>query len=245
MRGHLGALVATSRENIAYLTGFSSFADGRPDARSFAVFTPKATALVVPAIDVPAIVAEPVDVGHVVCHGELAAGFPERPDAEVRRIHGIVSATASSPGDALVAALALVGIRGEPIGLDETTLGLAAWQEVVGHLSGRVVAPAADHLADARRVKSPYEIECLGRVLRIVEEALDVVIQAFELGMTERDAAILYAGEVVKRGASPLRAIVAMGDRTWIPAPRPTDRALRSGDLMRFDVSASLMGYCA
>src|SRR5687768_7788203 len=44
MRGHLGALVATSRENVAYLTGFSSFADDGPDARSFAVFTPNATA---------------------------------------------------------------------------------------------------------------------------------------------------------------------------------------------------------
>jgi Xaa-Pro aminopeptidase len=35
-----------------------------------------------------------------------------------------------------------------------------------------------------------------------------------------------------------------MGDRTWIPAPRPTDRALRSGDLVRFDVGAMQRGYC-
>jgi Xaa-Pro aminopeptidase len=35
-----------------------------------------------------------------------------------------------------------------------------------------------------------------------------------------------------------------MGDRTWIPAPRPTDRALRSGDLVRFDVGSMHRGYC-
>jgi Xaa-Pro aminopeptidase len=117
-------------------------------------------------------------------------------------------------------------------------------RNLVGRLSGLEAVPAAEHLAEARRVKSPYEIECLDRALRIAEEALDVVIQALERGMTERDAAMLYAGEIVKRGATPLRAVVAMGDRTWIPAPRPTDRALRSGDLVRFDVSAMHRGYC-
>jgi Xaa-Pro aminopeptidase len=143
-----------------------------------------------------------------------------------------------------VTALALTGIRGESVGLDESYLGPAAWQDLVGHLPGLEAVPAAEHLAEARRVKSPYEIECLDRALRIAEEALDVVIQALERGMTERDAAMLYTGEIVKRGASPLRAVVAMGDRTWIPAPRPTDRALRSGDLVRFDVGAVHRGYC-
>jgi Xaa-Pro dipeptidase len=243
-RGRLGALVATSPDNVAYLTGRRGFTEGLYDARTFAVFTPKATALVVPAIDVPAVVAEAVDVDHVVCHGELVAAFPERQSAEVRRIQEIVSATASSPADALVAALALTGIRGESVGLDESRLGPAAWQDLVARLSGLEAVPAAEHLAEARRVKSPYEIECLDRALRIAEEALDVVIQALERGMTERDAAMLYAGEIVKRGASPLRAVVAMGNRTWIPAPRPTDRALRSGDLVRFDVGAMHTGYC-
>jgi len=244
MRGGLGAVVATSPDNVAYVTGRSGLTEGLHDARTFAVFTPKATALVVPAIDVPAVVAEDVDVDHVVCHGELAAAFPERQSAEVRRIQEIVSATTSSPADALVAALALIGIRGEPVGVDESHLGPAAWQDLVGRLSALEVVPAAEHLAEARRVKSPYEIECLDRALRTAEEALDVVIQALERGMTERDAAMLYAGEIFKRGATPLRAVVAMGDRTWIPAPRPTDRALRSGDLVRFDVSAMYRGYC-
>ena len=168
----------------------------------------------VPAVDAPAVVAETVDVDYVVCHGALAAAFPERQSAEVRRIQEIVSATASSPAEALAAALALTGIRAEPVGVDESRLGPATWQELVGHLSGLEVVPAAERLAEARRVKSPYEIECLDRALRIAEEALDVVIQALERGMTERDAAMLYAGEIVKRGASPVHTVIAMGDRT-------------------------------
>ena len=155
---------------------------------------------------------------------------PSAGAAEVRRIQEIVSATTSSPADALVTALALTGIRGESVGLDESRLGPAAWQDLVGHLSGLEAVPAAEHLAEARRVKT------VDRGARSSPShrrgGADVVIQALERGMTERDAAMLYTGEIIKRGASPSRAVVAMGDRTWTPAPRPTDRALRSGDLV-------------
>jgi len=245
LRAGLGALVATSPDNVLYLSGFSGCDEDVGDGRTFAVFTPGATALIVPARDVPSVIAEAVDVDHVVCHGELTAVFPERQTPEVQRIREIVSATASSPADALVTALGLIGIRGESIGLDEARLGRAAWQGLVGQLPGTDTVPAAGPLAEARRIKSPYEIECLDRALRVAEESLDAVIQALERGMTERDATILFSGEVVKRGASPLRAVVVMGDRTWIPAPLPTDRALRPGDLVRFDVGVRYRGYCA
>jgi len=36
---------------------------------------------------------------------------------------------------------------------------------------------------------------------------------------------------------------VSMGDRTWIPNARPSDRALRPGDLVRFDVACVHKGY--
>ena len=243
LRGGLSALVATAPENVLYLTGFSPHDDDVGDAQTLAVFTPNASALIVPARDVPAVVAEGIDVDHVVCHGDLAAAFPERQSAEIRRIREIVSAAASSSAEALVAALGLAGVRGESLGLDEGRLSPAAWQDLVGRLAGAV--PAAGPLAEARRVKSPYEIECLDRALRLVEESLDAVIQALERGMTERDAAMLHAGEVVKRGGSPLHGVVVMGDRTWIRSASPTDRALRPGDLVRFDVAARHRGYCA
>jgi Xaa-Pro aminopeptidase len=60
--------------------------------------------------------------------------------------------------------------------------------------------------------------------------------------MTERDAAMFYAGEIVKRGATS-RAVVAM--ETGRGSQRHGRQiALRSGDLVRFDVSATHRGYC-
>ena len=62
----LAALVATSVENVAYVTGFRSLTKEVYRTPSFAVFAPGGTALVVPAVDLSAIVADAVAVDHVV-----------------------------------------------------------------------------------------------------------------------------------------------------------------------------------
>ncbi len=243
-RGSLDALLATSPENVAYLTGFRSFTGAMFPAPAFGVFTRQGTALVVPAVDAPAAVADPADVDHVVSYGEFSASFAQSAGAEVQRVRAIVGGSAASPADALVAALGRLAVHHGSVGLDESRLDHFTWQRLVERLADVQLVPAAGHLAEARRVKGPYEIECLGRALQLAEEALDVVVQALARGMTEREAVILYSTEVVKRGASPHRALVAGGERTWIAAPWPTDRALRMGDLIRLDVGCTYKGYC-
>jgi Xaa-Pro dipeptidase len=64
-------------------------------------------------------------------------------------------------------------------------------------------------------------------------------------GVTEREATAVYRSEVVKREASPYPPSIAFGDRTWISLPPPTDRALKMGELVRFDVGAVFKGYCS
>jgi Xaa-Pro dipeptidase len=63
--------------------------------------------------------------------------------------------------------------------------------------------------------------------------------------MTERDMMAMLAGEIVKRGAWPQCPLVAIGERTGIPASWPGDAVLRAGDLVRFDVGCRYKGYCA
>jgi Xaa-Pro aminopeptidase len=235
-RGGLDALVATSPANVAYVTGFRSVRGAISHTRRFGVFTRGGTALVVPAVDGATVVADAVDADHVICCGGMCATFAEPSTAEVRRARAILAGAAASPEDALAEALTRLGVRQGSIGIDERGLGHGAWLGLSERLTGLEILVAAGHLAEARRVKAPYEVECLDRALRIAEEAVDAVVQTIDRGMTEREAATLYTGLVVKRGASPCPAIIAIGERTWIPAPWPTDRVLRTGDLVRFDV---------
>jgi Xaa-Pro aminopeptidase len=211
----------------------------------FGVFSRRGTALVVPAVDGPAAIADTADVDHVISYGGVSASFAPSAASDVRRIEAVLAGAAASPADALAAALGQLGIAQGVVGLDEGGADHALWQRLVERLAGRELVAGASSLAEARRVKAPYEIECLGRALHIAEEALDAVIQALERGMTEREAAALYTAQILKRDAVPRYALVATGGRTWIPAAWPTDRALRAGDLVRLDVGCMYRGYCA
>ncbi len=147
--------------------------------------------------------------------------------------------------DALALALERLGAdKGAGVGLDEGWMPEETLRSVSRGCTAPVV-PAARALAEARRVKGPYEIECLARSLQIAEEALDAVIQAIERGTTELEAATQFSAEVLKRGAWPFPPLVGIGVRSGIPAPTPTDAALRPGAVIRLDVGCVYKGYCS
>ncbi len=242
-REKLAALVATTAANVQYLTGFRSLTEAAFHTPHFAVFTPGGTALVVPGADAAPIVADAIAVDHVVCFGRFVAQFADGSSVGAR-VRALVEHRAANPADALARALEALGVRGR-IGLDEGALTPPAWQRLAARLDQLTLAPAADLLRGARRVKSPFEIECLARALGIVEEAANTVIQALAPGMTELEAATAYGTEVLKRGGVLVPISIAFGDHTWIPAPAPTERALRRGDLVRLDLGCVFKGYHA
>ena len=242
-REGLGALVATSAENVFYMTGFRSLNHAIFRAQQFAVWTPRGVALVVPAVDVPHIMEEATPVDHVMAFGGFVCSYAEGLGPDEQRIRERTEPRAPSPGHALGSALVALGVRDGRIGLDESNLTPAAWERLTARLAGYTVVPAAAGLLTARRVKSPYEIECLARALGIAEEALNAVMQMLKPGVTEREAAALYHGEVLKREASLCPSSIAFGERTWISLPPPTERALKMGELAKFDVGAIFKGY--
>lgn len=238
----LAALVASSPANVAYITGFRSLTEAIFHTPQLAVFTRSGTALVTPAIDPPTVVADGIDVDHVVPFGGFRVAAAEPPPAETKRVLDMLAARAASPADAVAAALERLDVRGGAVGVDESGLTWASWRALETRLTAWRLSPAAGHLLAARRVKSPYEIESLQRALHLVEEALNAVIQSLDAGMTEREVARAFATALIERGGTPLPALVAAGDGTAVPAPWPGDRALRRGDLVRLDVGGAYRG---
>ena len=239
----LAALIGTSAENVFYMTGFRSINHGTFRTPQFAVWTPRGTALVVPAVDVPLIMAEAIEVDHVVSFGGFVCSYVDAP--EHRRVRERTEARAQSPAHGLAAALDALGVREGRLGLDEGNVARAAWDRISGHLGAFTLVPAAAALLTARRVKSPYEIDCLARALGIAEEAVNAVVQMLKPGVTEREAAALYESEVLRRGAGFCPSSVSFGERTWIALPPPTERALKAGELVKLDVGAIHKGYHA
>ena len=244
-RGHLEALVATSPANLAYVAGFPALAGPGGAGRGAAVFTRGGTALVLPAMAGPAAVIDGVEVDHVVCFGDFAAEIAEGPGVSLRQLRSLLDQRADGWLAALAIAFERLGVRAGTIGVDADGLAPPAWERASERLSSFKIVNGTEHLAFARRVKAPFEIECLQRALGIAEEALNEVIQTLGRGTSEREAALAFRGEVVKRGAEPSRVSISMGPRTSLPLAWPTDRALRPGELVRFDVGCVHRGYHA
>jgi Xaa-Pro aminopeptidase len=243
-QGGFEALVAASPANVAYVTGFWSLARAiEPATEVYAVVAPGGTALVVPAIEALAVTEGDVQADHVLCHGRFHYTDPEKTRDSVRRLRKVVAEPAANASDALAAALAAVGVRSGRVGLDDATLPAGRVAALGQRLSGCTLVPAAEAFTTARLVKSPYEIECLQKVLHITEQSIDSVLGLLRPGVTEREAVTAFAHEATQQGATPYRAIIAFGDRAAIPTSWATDRALRAGELVRFDLGCVAKGY--
>ncbi|MBI2205338.1 MAG: aminopeptidase P family protein [Candidatus Rokubacteria bacterium] len=242
-RAGLEALVAASPENIAYVTGFRSLSQAiYRRTPLFAVFSRQGVALVAPMIELPAIAG--ADVGTVHAYGEFFLDHEPKGDVS-RRVEEWAAAATPTAAEALAQALEALGVRRGPIGLDDTYLAFDAWHRAGERLAPLKVVAAGTYFVEARIVKGPYEIECLDRALHAAEEALNEVIQALRPGMTEREAVTVYQRALLERGGSAYASIIAFGDRSAIPAPYPSERALKSGEVVRFEVGALVNGYYA
>ena len=239
-REEVGAdvLVAASSANVAYVTGYWSLSRAvYPATQIYAVLAPAGIALVVPAIDVAAVMACDVNVASVACYGEFHI------DGDAAAERAVLARAAADPGRALASALEALGVRAGTVGLDDAALPAAAVTVLGERLRGFAVRSCSEALARARSVKGPYEIECLHTALRIAEEATLAVLDSLHPGVTEREAVAVYEREIARRGAEAYCTIVAMGPNGAVPAPFPSTRALRVGDIVRIDLGCVFKGY--
>jgi Xaa-Pro dipeptidase len=243
-RHRLDALIAASPANVTYVTGFSSLARRvYPTLESYAVVTREATALVVPTIDLLAVLEGDVDLNHLACHGRFHLDTEQARGETARHFAALVAEPAATAGEALVEVLRRLGVGAGRLGLDDALIPSPAAAAVRQALGGYAVESASEAFATARQVKSPFELDALQRALHVAEEAINVVLALLAPGVTEREAAEAFEREIIAQGARPYCTIVAFGPGSAVPAPWPTDRTLRAGDLVRFDLGCSVKGY--
>jgi Xaa-Pro aminopeptidase len=104
---------------------------------------------------------------------------------------------------------------------------------------------ASGWLAEVRSVKLEGEVELLERSARIVEHAMLTAIDEAAIGMTEADIARIVTRELVAADFDPRFTVVTAGERSALADAFATDRVVREGDLVRFDVGGMYQGYWA
>jgi Xaa-Pro dipeptidase len=146
---------------------------------------------------------------------------------------------------AAVAAAAGDGVR--RLGFESahvTVDGHAALQRVDGDVE---LVRAPDLVQRLRAVKDDAEVAALRRACAAADAALADLVAAGGIrpGRTEREVALDLESRMRGHGAEgpSFESIVAFGAHSAIPHHRPTDTALRPGDLVKLDFGAAVDGY--
>lgn len=128
------------------------------------------------------------------------------------------------------------------VGIEAAHMSVATYQRL-----GPGLVPLAPLVEELRAVKDDDELELLRTACAITDQAFSDVLHTIGPGVTERDVARLLEARMIELGADrpAFDTIVAAGENGAIPHHAPTDRELRSGDLVTIDFGAAYQGYHA
>lgn len=98
-----------------------------------------------------------------------------------------------------------------------------------------------------REIKDETEIAALRRACEISVDALEALLMGPLVGRTEREVARDLEWRMLELGAEDkaFDTILAAGENSAIPHHEPTDREIRTGDLLKVDFGARVDGYHA
>ncbi len=241
----LDALFVTSRPNFTYLTGIYQNTESSFIAhQKFGAIAARQAAeldvtLVVPWVDHP-FVSEKTWASKTV--GWVQFGQKGATGSRVGWMD--ISEMAGDFPTAVANALRELGLTRAQIGIEESTLATGDLEEIRRLLPNATFVSAHGILEDARQVKTPEEVCRLRKSGAIMEAAFAALEDAHAEGLTEWDLTrIAQQTMLADRAERILFWDVGIGINSMTAHGEPTDRALRRGDVVRYDAGVSYKGY--
>ena len=90
------------------------------------------------------------------------------------------------------------------------------------------------------------EIKAMRSAVRVAQAALEATLPSIKIGMTEKEIAAELVIQLLRHGSQPdmpFAPIVSSGPNSANPHASPSDRKIRSGDLLVVDWGAAVDGY--
>ncbi len=110
--------------------------------------------------------------------------------------------------------------------------------------AGLQVADGQQVMLEARELKSADEIALLNRAAAMVDGAYQLIDEKLKPGVRENDIVALVNEFLYRHGSDDVEAINAISGERGNPHPHNfTDRMIRPGDQVFFDILQSFMGY--
>src|SRR6478672_977337 len=132
------------------------------------------------------------------------------------------------------------GLHKEPLGVDivEPDVMVALQREGISIVNGHAL------LCEAREIKTEDEITLLNMAAMMVDAAYYDLYRAMKPGMRENEAVALVAERLYDMGSEYVEGVNAISGERCSPHPHLfSDRALRPGDPVYYDILHSYMNY--
>jgi Xaa-Pro aminopeptidase len=219
----LDAILSSSPENFAYVTGFLSPTQQLMRWRHAMVLVRADGTVSLLAVDM-----------------EASTIRSKAPDVEV----AVWQEFKFNAMKILADLIASKGLAKARIGIETDYLPAGDFQQLSGLLPAVRLEPVQAQLARQRQIKTPDEIELLRRLSRLADKAIVVALRAVKAGFSEMDIAAALMRGLYEQGAENQKlTIIATGERSVFPNVGPTERVLKNGDICRVEVFPTIQGY--
>ncbi|MDR7543224.1 MAG: Xaa-Pro peptidase family protein [Armatimonadota bacterium] len=186
---------------------------------------------------------EPIlwDFGSAARHHQLYCPWlGQRSRAGISTLRGAYPQQAEDVARKIRVELEERGLLGEPVGVDVVELPvLFALQR-----QGVKVTDGQRLMQEVRKIKTRDEITCLTTACMMVDAAYEALYEAMRPGMRENEAVALVNKVLYDLGSEHVEGVNAISGERCSPHPHVyTDRVLRPGDPVYYDILHSYMGY--
>jgi Xaa-Pro aminopeptidase len=147
------------------------------------------------------------------------------------------------PVEALVAAIKEKGLAKARLGIDELGITPQCMEQLRTELPDAQFTRCFNLLEKVRAVKTPEEIARLRRAAGIAEGSINAALSIVAEGVTEREMLREFNAYTVQHDAAPVTGCIGFGNRSAMSNVQPSDRKLKRGDLIRFDVGGRYRHY--
>lgn len=135
----------------------------------------------------------------------------------------------------------------ENVGFEENYLTYAKYKEYMHKYKINNFVETENIIEKQREIKDEFEIENIKKACEITDNCFKYLLTYIKKGMTEKQVAMEVEKYFIENGADGLAfpTIVASGENSSKPHAVPTDRSIKSGDIITIDLGCKYKGYCS
>jgi Xaa-Pro dipeptidase len=243
------AVVATCAENVTYLSGFWAMSQWvRRGPQAYVLFPGdgQEASIIVNSGLLDLVPDQQPWISDIRRYGyfQVDTDKSAQLDAADQLQHRLFGSNAYKDSvDALASAMRERGIVRGTVGIDEMGITPQCMDQLQAAFPDVRFVRCFSLFERVRAIKTAGEIEILRHAARVTEGAIDAALSIAKEGVTEREMLRKFNAHLVENDAAPVVGCIGFGNRSAMSNVQPSERKLKNGDLIRFDVGGRYRHY--